>query len=264
MQENPLVDGIMPGAGPDDTALEAADANGQEETTLDAFMDEDQGQEEANPPETQRGEKQGGWIQRRIQEGVQKGLQQALTEERARIAAEYDAKLRPLREAVLIREAEDLVRSGKVASRDLALEYLRLKNGIEQDVPQAQQQMRNERGQFVSREQVQLQAQTQETERYGNMLIAQVKAIEAATGLNVMDVYNADPEVKQRILNREWDFADVAKHMTGQTPSGLPSPTRRPNGGGPAARSVNDLTGEQFSKMQKYLERGGVIDMRQK
>lgn len=259
MQENPMVESRMPGAGPDDAAKEAAGQSQREETTLDAFVEEDQGPEENQTPEQGKEEKQGGWIQRRIQEGVNRQMQQVLSQERARIAAEYDAKIKPLQEAMLQREAEDLVRSGKVHSKDLALEYLRLKNGL---APEAQkpQPARNERGQFASQE----QAQAGEVERYGSMLIAQVKAIEAATGLNVMDAYNTDDEVKRRILSREWDFADVAKYMAGQTPSGLPIPTRRPNGQGPAARSVNDLTGEQFTKMQKYLERGGVIDMRQK
>lgn len=262
MQENQLVDNVMPEAGLDDAALEALAPGQQEETTLDTFVNEDDAAQEANLPEQPKGEKQAGWIQRRIQEGVNRQMQQALAQERARIAAEYDAKLRPLQEAVLIRQAEDLVRSGKVASRDIALEYLRLKSGLapESLSNESSQPIRNEKGQFVS--QVQLQAQ--ETERYGSMLIAQVKAIEAATGLNVLDAYNQDPEVKRRVLNREWDFADVAKHMAGGAPSGLPTPTRRPNGQGPQARSVNDLTGEQFSRMQKYLERGGVIDMRQK
>ncbi len=255
-----MVESNLPGAGPDDAALEAAELNQREETTLDAFVDGDNAAEDDQPAEQPREEKQAGWIQRRIQEGVQKQLQQALVKERARIAAEYDAKLAPLKEAMLQREAEDLVRTGKVASKDIALEYLRLKNGLAPQASQPQQSPRNERGQFVTQE----QGQAQEAERYGGMLIAQVKAIEAATGLNVMDAYNADPEVKRRILSREWDFADVLKHMTGQTPAGLPTPTRRPNGQGPAARSVNDLTGEQFSRMQKYLERGGVIDMRQK
>lgn len=253
-----MVENSLPDAGPDDTVLEAAELSQREETTLDAFVEEDQESGDDQPAEQPKEEKQAGWIQRRIQEGVNRQMQQVLSQERARIAAEYDAKLKPLREAMLQREAEDLVRSGRVATKDLALEYLRLKNGIAPEM--GQQPARNERGQFVS----QAQVQAQEVERYGNMLIAQVKAIEAATGLNVMDAYNTDADVKRRILSREWDFSDVAKHITGQTPSGLPTPTRRPNGQGPASRSVNDLTGEQFTKMQKYLERGGVIDMRNK
>jgi len=93
-------------------------------------------------------------------------------------------------------------------------------------------------------------------------LIAQAKAIEAASGIDVLEVYNTDPEIKRKILSREWDFADVAKNMMGQTVSMLPSPARKPNGGGLASRSIGDLSSEQFKKVQLYLEQGGVIDMR--
>jgi len=58
MQEDPMVESRMPGAGPDDAVLEAAGQSQREETTLDAFVEEDQGPEENQTPEQGKEEKQ--------------------------------------------------------------------------------------------------------------------------------------------------------------------------------------------------------------
>ncbi len=265
MQENPMVETTLQDVGPDDTALETAANPNAEGTTLDAVLDEQP--ESARRQEQPKGtEKQAGWIQKRIQEGVSKQLQAALAQERLRMAAEYDLKLRPLQEAALSRDADELVASGKITSKEMALEFLRLKRGVpapQQEAEQTPLPLRNEKGQFTS----QPTNTPDSTEQYGQMLIAQAKAIEVASGLNVMDAYNEDPEVKHRVLSREWDFSDVARYMVsgGQASTNpLPTPTRRPNGLGPSARSIHDLSTEQFGRIQKYLEQGGVIDMRQK
>ncbi len=56
----------------------------------------------------------------------------------------------------------------------------------------------------------------EDVDRYGKLLIAQAHAVESAMGMNVMDAYNGDPEVKRKILSREWDFFDVARNLLGK------------------------------------------------
>jgi hypothetical protein len=273
MQENPMVDTSLQEAGPDDAAINASESTQAEGATLDDVLgtQPDVSRPESSQPEEQKGgEKQAGWIQKRIQDGVNKQIQSVLAQERAKIAAEYDSKLRPLQEAMLSRDADDLVSSGKVASREIALEYLRLKNGLPTQSAEPEksfQPVRNEKGQFTGAQSNQSNQSSQssspdDAEAYGQMLIAQAKAIEAAGGIDVLEVYNTDPEVKRRVLSREWDFADVYKHMAGKSAHTLPTPSRRPNGSGFAARSIGDLSSEQFKKVQDYLAQGGVIDMR--
>lgn len=273
MQENPMVDITLQEAGPDDAAGNASEAPQAGGATLDEVLgtQTDELRMEASQPEQQKGgEKQAGWIQKRIQEGVSKQIQSVLAKERAKIAAAYDEKLRPLQEAMLHRDADDLVSSGKVASREIALEYLRLKNGMPAmpgEPERPNQPARNEKGQFTSNQANQPNQSIQssspdDAEAYGQMLIAQAKAIEAAGGIDVLEVYNTDPEIKRRVLSREWDFADVYKHVAGKSAHTLPSPARRPNGSGFATRSIGDLNSEQFKKVQDYLAQGGVIDMR--
>jgi hypothetical protein len=271
MQDNPMVDTSLQEVGPDDAATNASNTLKAEGATLDEVLGtqpEASGAAELSQPEQQKGgEKQAGWIQKRIQEGVQKQLQAVLAEERGKIAAEYDLKLRPLQEAMLNRDADDLVGSGKVTSREIALEYLRLKNGLpamQGEPERPNQPARNEKGQFTVSQsnQTTQSSPPDDAEAYGQMLIAQAKAIEAAGGIDVLEAYNTDPEVKRRVLSREWDFADVYKHVAGKSANTLPTPARRPNGSGFAVRSIGDLNSEQFKKVQDYLAQGGVIDMR--
>jgi hypothetical protein len=150
------------------------------------------------------------------------------------------------------------------------LEYLRLKNGLpgmQAESERLNQAARNEKGQFTSNQKNQATQSTQssspdDAEAYGQMLIAQAKAIEAAGGIDVLEVYNTDPEIKRRVLSREWDFADVYKNVAGKTSNSLPTPARRPNGSGFSTRSISECSSEQFKKVQDYLAQGGVIDMR--
>lgn len=269
-----MVDATLQEAGPDDTARTASPNPQADGATLDEVLgiqpDASKNSESAQPENSKVGEKQAGWIQKRIQEGVNKQIQAVLAQERAKIAAAYDLKLRPLQEAMLNRDAEDLVSSGKVASREIALEYLRLKNGLPAmpaEFEGPNQPARNEKGQFTANQSNQTNQATQsfslgDAEVYGQMLIAQAKAIEAAGGIDVLEIYNTDPEMKRRVLSREWDFADVYKHVAGNSANELPTPSRKPNGGGFAVRSIGDLSSEQFKKIQDYLAQGGVIDMR--
>jgi hypothetical protein len=252
---------------PDDAAIGIPSTQQPEGATLEAVLGQQEAPKDGTQPNDQQPQgKQAGWIQKRIQEGVQKQLQVVLAEERAKIAAEYDAKLKPLQDSILGREADDLVSQGEFKSRERALEYLRLKNGLpaaSQEPEKPAQPARNDKGQFTQTN----PTAPGDTEAYGQVLIAQVKAIEAASGINVMDIYNADPEVKRRILSREWDFTDVYKHASGGNQPGgyqptLPTPSRRPNGSGVASRPINEYSSEQFKKINDFLAQGGVIDLR--
>lgn len=244
---------------PDDAALNISQTQ-PEGATLEAVL----GQQEKPKADTQDNEppqKQAGWIQKRIDEGVNKRLQSALSEERAKIAAEYDAKLKPLQDSILNREADDLVSQGEFKSKERAMEYLRLKNGMTTapaEPEKSAQPARNEKGQFAS------QSTPDDAEAYGQILIAQAETIKTLGGPDVLEAYNTDPEVKRRVLSREWDFTDVAKHLSGEKrPSNaLPTPSRKPNGTGFATKSIGELNSEQFKKVQDYLAQGGVIDMR--
>jgi hypothetical protein len=77
MQENPMVDSTLQEAGPDDTAINASESPRAEGATLDDVLgtQPDVSRQEASQSEnTKGGEKQAGWIQKRIQDGVNKQM----------------------------------------------------------------------------------------------------------------------------------------------------------------------------------------------
>lgn len=90
-------------------------------------------------------------------------------------------------------------------------------------------------------------------------LITQARTIQAVAQVDVMALYNTDPEVRARILRGEWDFVDVWKNMQpAQTP---PVPVRTANGG-VGAMNIGGMNDQQFEKLNEMLKRGAKVDMR--
>ena len=90
-------------------------------------------------------------------------------------------------------------------------------------------------------------------------LIAQAHTIQAVAQVDVMALYNTDPEVRARILRGEWDFIDVWKQMKPvQQP---PVPVRTANGG-VGAMNIGGMNDQQFEKLNEMLKRGAKVDMR--
>lgn len=208
----------------DDAALEPA----QEETPVEKTSEEPK--------------QEPGYVKYRIDKAVQKALQ----EQEQRLRAEFDQTLAPIRESMMERQADELVESGEFKSKERALEYLKLKGGVPiEETP------RDERGRFTKNEDPVIQARA-------DLLAKQADKIKANRGLDVMAVFNDDPDVKQRILSGEWDFYDVADAMK----KNPPAPMRSPNGIGVNAMSIQNMTDEQFKKLQANLANGRKYDMR--
>ena len=90
-------------------------------------------------------------------------------------------------------------------------------------------------------------------------LITQARTIQAVAQVDVMALYNTDPEVRARILRGEWDFIDVWKQMKPvQTP---PVPVRTANGG-VGTMNIGGMNDQQFEKLNEMLKRGVKVDMR--
>ena len=211
----------------------------------------EQQQQEATP------QKEPGWIKQRIGKAVEK----AVAEAEARVTAQYEAMLAPIRESVLDRQAEDLVKSGEFKSLETAKEYVRLKGGVvsvpaaepEQQKPTVQQ--RDEQGRFVSNNDAMTHARA-------DLLAKQAQKIKDRRGLDVMQAINADEYMKHRVLSGEWDFYDVAESMASPQHN-APVPVRTSNGGtSPSAVSISGMTDDQFRRLQANLANGRIYDMR--
>lgn len=195
-----------------------------------------------------------GWMKKRIDAAVRK----ANSELEAKLRAEYDAQLAPLREAQLERDADKLVADGKIADRDMALEYLRATRGM-QSAPEAPAKtvQRDDQGRFVSTK-PDAAAQQKAAE-----LVAQADTIFQSTGVDVMELYNTNPEIRQKVVNGEWSFVDVYKN-TREAPAApaTPSPMRSANSMGIGQMDIRKMNSSQLAQLNAMLESGVKIDAR--
>ena len=205
--------------------------------------------------QTQEQPKEPGWIKQRVGAAVNK----AVAEAEARLRAEYEAQLAPLREAQLEREADQLVSEGKISDREMALDYLRSKQGIPAPTtPAPAQRQRDDQGRFVAADKPNPEIQKRASE-----LVAQADTIFASTGVDVMALYNTDPAIRQKVLSGEWSFVDVFKNAPqAEAPARAPAPIRSTNGFGMGGADFRKMTSEQFAKVNELLENGGKIDVR--
>lgn len=202
-----------------------------------------------------------GWFKRRMEKHDQQmnaDFQRQLQEMREG----YEAQLAPLREASYRQEAEKLVADGEFKSVDRALEYVRLKAGA--PAVQTKQEgakeppARDEQGRFAKTD-------NSEVAQYAQRLVDQAAAIHDATGVDVMALYNSDPDVKRKINSREWTFADVykaaAKGSAESSRPAAPSPVRSSNGIALGDMNIAGMSAAQFDKLDDYLAKGGKINM---
>ena len=151
---------------------------------------------------------------------------------------------------------------GEFKSVDRALEYVRLKAGA--PAVQTKQEVakeppaRDEQGRFAK-------ADNSEVAQYAQRLVDQAAAIHDATGMDVMALYNSDPDVKRKINSREWTFADVykaaAKGSAESSRPAAPSPVRSSNGIALGGMNIAGMSAAQFDKLDDYLAKGGKINM---
>ena len=249
MDENKAVEMMLADGVQDDAAQ--ADVGESISELLNEQPAAEQQQQEATP------QKEPGWIKQRIGKAVEK----AVAEAEARVTAQYEAMLAPIRESVMDRQAEDLVKSGEFKSLETAKEYVRLKGGVvsvpaaEPDQQKPTVQQRDEQGRFVSNNDAMTHARA-------DLLAKQAQKIKERRGLDVMQAINADEYMKHRVLSGEWDFYDVAESMASPQHN-APVPVRTSNGGtSPSAVSISGMTDDQFRRLQANLANGRIYDMR--
>ena len=190
--------------------------------------------------------------------------------DRAKWEAENNAKMAPilsqlaqLQEYRIGVEADKLVASGKISDRDIAMEYLRNKEGV--PAPAATAPQRDERGRFVSPNNPALMREVpSDLQTRANELYAQAKTLQKVSGVDVIGVYRSNPAYAEKVNSGEWDMADVlmAAQSVPAQQMRAPTPVRYPNGIGLGEVSVRGMTDEQFALLNEALAKGRTIDMR--
>lgn len=208
--------------------------------------------------------KEPGWIKQRVDKAVEKA--------RKAWEAEQDKKLRPLYENLWDRQAEELVRQGEFKSLERAKEYVRLKGGVDvtpqkeaDQKPDKAEPKRDSNGRFTGNNDKPEQDPVLKAK--ADMLFKQVQKIKARSGVDVMDAFNKDAQVKQKIISGEWDFYDVEDYLQqngvqGVTTRHVPTPVRSPNGAKTGGLSIADMSEAQFQRLQDNLHNGKRYDAR--
>lgn len=200
-------------------------------------------------------QKEPGWIRQRVDKAVAK----AIRETEQRMTAQFEQTLAPIRDSMMERQAAELVASGEFKSKEIALEYVRLKGGnVSAAQPSQGQPQRDEQGRFTQRQQQQNQSQEDPVVRaQADLLARQAEKIKNTKGVDVMGIFNGNAEVRQKVLSGEWDFYDVAE-QAGRP--GVPMAVRSSNGAFPEPVTIANMTDAQFQKLQENLAAGKVYN----
>jgi len=229
----------------------------ESEESLESFVGDEEQPAEETPTDEPQSASEPGWIKKRVNKAVEK----AVAETEARMRAEFDRQMAPIREKMLNDEARELVRSGEFKSLDRAKEYLQLKNGMPVSAPTEPKQEsrpRQSNGQFAPREDPATTARI-------DMLKHQADRIRAAKGPDVIAEFNGNQEIKQKVIAGEMDFYDVADYLKNQKPSRKPpAPMRSPNGasGNNQPNAIDTMSDEQFERMEKRIREGARIRLK--
>lgn len=204
--------------------------------------------------------KEPGWIRRRVDAATAKAVKE--TEERMR--AEFEAMLAPLRESMLDRQADELVRTGEVKTKERALEYVQLKNGVKISAPadaNATPAARDSLGRFAPKEQPAAESSEMSavTRARADLLAQQAEKIQQKSGVDVMSAFRDNTDVRQKVLSGEWDFYDVADALSQRR---VPMPVRSSNGASFSGVSIANMTDEQFRRLNENLAAGKIYDAR--
>ena len=96
------------------------------------------------------------------------------------------------------------------------------------------------------------------TEARIDMLAKQADKIKAKTGIDVIEIFSNDEDIKSKVVSGELDFYDVAE-MAKEKPQRkkAPAPMRSPNGAtGHSPNAIENMSDEQFRRLEKRISEG--------
>lgn len=193
------------------------------------------------------------------QRGYKKGAREA--------EAKWANEKKELLERIAKHETENLKREAKEfaqkhnMSEELAFKYLSLEKGS----PVAEQP-RDNGGRFASRESETQAAGGTDVRARAVALMTQAEAYEkmsngAVTRDQILDMYQNDPDVQQKVASGEWDFTDVGKHLSSPQKR-APKVTRSASNGQINTSYFSGMSDADFAKFDEKIRMGAVFDAR--
>lgn len=196
--------------------------------------------------------------------GYDAGRQAAEQEYQARMA-EMQTRLDKLSEYELKEEAAKLAKE-EGCSEALAMRILRAEKGLS---PASNKETttsndtkatppRDANGRFTKQDSTDT-GKPDMTER-AKFLFEQAQSIKRRTGFDAMDLYSkADSDTQRRIADGEIDFEDLIASQ-GTAKRSTPPVVKAKDGMG--STRLSQMSASDFSKLDDYVKKGGVIDLR--
>lgn len=253
--------------------IDEEETDDPESLVTEGTEDEDQPEEEETQEEEQ--EPQGtsgkrsepGYVRKRVDEAVAKAEAETEKRTRASMQAEFDQtfeerlnqRMAPIIERLVEMDAQDLLRQGTVKDIETARELARYRQGVKPAPAAANEQPRNEKGQFTAAQSNDDPATTARI----SMLKHQANAIKARGGPDVIAEFQNNPRVKQKVIAGEMDFYDVAESL--KTPKKRPpAPMRSPNGATNTGdiNPIMEMSDKEFEKLERRVQNGARIRLK--
>jgi len=243
----------------EDFDIESFDPNIDDEGS-EENADEAEQEDEQKPQGTSGGQKEPGYVKRRVAEAIEKatpGIRAALVNE---VKAELEAMYAPMRERLIEMDARELVASGKVKDLETAKELVRYRQNQPQSTPAPKEQQRDENGRFTA-----TPKEDPATTARINMLRHQADAIKADNGPDVIAEFQNNPKIKQKVISGEMDFYDVARQMKKSGGKKPPAPMRSPNGAtttGAELNAIDTMSDAAFERLERRVQSGARVRLK--
>jgi len=104
------------------------------------------------------------------------------------------------------------------------------------------------------------QNMNQTVEMEAQRLMTQAETILKLTGVDVLKIFNENQDVKQRVLDREWDMLDVYRESAAKVQS-APAPVRSAGPAPEAKPQVAQMSDAQFEQLNRSLSKGHVVQL---
>lgn len=228
--------------------------------------EEETEEEESEPQGTSGKRSEPGYVRKRVDEAVAKARAEERANARAEMQAEFDQtfedrlnkRMAPIIERLVEMDAQDLLSKGTVKDIETARELARYRQGVSVPPAAEKEQQRNEKGQFTSGQ----KNDDPETSTRIKMLRHQADAIKARGGPDVIAEFQNNPRVKQKVINGEFDFYDVAEQMKAPKKR-PPAPMRSPNGATNTGdiNPIMEMSDKEFEKLERRVQSGARIRM---
>lgn len=197
----------------------------------------------------------------RMKQFEQRGYKRGAQEAESKWAEErknYQDRIAKYEQMELEAEAKRFAQEKKIPE-DIALDYMRMKKGM----PVAEQP-RDDAGRFAER---QTDTVNTETKSRAVALMTQAEAYEkmtdgAVTKDAILDAFQNDSEVRQKVVSGEWDFTDVGRKLSGNGDQRAPRVSRSASNGKIGTSTFMGMSNEEFANFDERIRQGAVFDAR--